>query len=166
MRVKIFLEVVALDILMPLALALDGDAAVFRTVMVVDFSPDVSHRIDRNWCAMPRRRAGIWLHWRSAHNGRCTSHRWCMHRRGGAGILCGWLMPPLLRRHVDGSDNELVDVMTSLLCHCGSCPGWMRVVEQLACRQQRGVDALCCRWCSGHTDGTLRLTFYHDCGST
>jgi hypothetical protein len=54
MGVKIFLEVVALDILMPLALALDGDAVVFRTVMVVDFSPDVSHRIDRNWCAMSR----------------------------------------------------------------------------------------------------------------
>jgi hypothetical protein len=39
-RVKIFLEVAALNILMPLTLALDGDATVFPTVTMVNFCPE------------------------------------------------------------------------------------------------------------------------------
>jgi hypothetical protein len=62
MRVEIFVEVAALNILMPLALALDGDTTVFPTVTVVDFNPKVGRLIARHWCAMLRRWVDIWLH--------------------------------------------------------------------------------------------------------
>jgi hypothetical protein len=62
MRVEIFVEVAALNILMPLALALDGDTTVFPTVTVVGFNPKVGRLIDRHWCAMLRRWVDIWLH--------------------------------------------------------------------------------------------------------
>jgi hypothetical protein len=62
MRVKIFLEVVALDISTPLTLTLDGDATVFPTMTAIDFSPEVSRHVAHNWCTMLRRWASIWLH--------------------------------------------------------------------------------------------------------
>jgi hypothetical protein len=117
MRVKIFLEVVALDILTPLTLALNGDVVVFPTMTAVDFSPEADRRVAHHWCMMLCLQAGIWLHWRSAHNGWCMSHRWHARRRGGARILRRWLMPPLLGRRVDGGNNELVDIVTPLLHH-------------------------------------------------
>jgi hypothetical protein len=114
-RVEIFLEVAALDILTPLTLVLDGDAAVFPTMMAVDFSPEADRCVALHWCTMLRRWVGIWLKWRSTRNGWCTSHRWHACHRHGARILHGWPMSPLLGWRVHGSDNELVDVVTPLL---------------------------------------------------
>jgi hypothetical protein len=39
MQVEVFLEIATLDISTPLAVALDGGAAVFPTSMAVDFLP-------------------------------------------------------------------------------------------------------------------------------
>jgi hypothetical protein len=40
----------------------------------------------------------------------------CMHSRGGARVHCRrFLLPSLMMRGVDGSDDELVDVVTPLL---------------------------------------------------
>jgi hypothetical protein len=66
-------------------------------------------------------------------------------------------------RYVDGDDNELVDIMMPLLGRRGQHPGWRRVVEQLARRYQRGIDARYYRWRSAHTSGTLGLAPQHDC---
>jgi hypothetical protein len=57
---------------------------------------------------------------------------------------CRWLAPSLMEQRVDGGDYELVDVMTSLFHHRGCHPRQRRVVEQLACCQQRGIDARYC----------------------
>jgi hypothetical protein len=38
MRAKVFVEVAAPDISMPLVLVLDGDAAILPTVMAIDFT--------------------------------------------------------------------------------------------------------------------------------
>jgi hypothetical protein len=45
MQVEVFLEVATLDISTPLAVALNGSAAVFPTTSVVDFLPEVRHRV-------------------------------------------------------------------------------------------------------------------------
>jgi hypothetical protein len=86
---------VILDILPPLAVALDGDAAIFPTTMAIDFFPEVYRCVAHHWCAA--------LCWR------CTRNGW-----RGARPLRRWLALSLMVRRVDGSNNELVDVVA----HC------------------------------------------------
>jgi hypothetical protein len=74
MCVKVFLEVVTLDISTPLAVALDGGVTVFPTTTVVHFFPEVCHRVAHHRCATLRRRARIRQHWR------CMHHRWHARR--------------------------------------------------------------------------------------
>jgi hypothetical protein len=165
-RVKIFFKIAALDISTPLTLALDGDSAIFCTAATVDFSPEVDRRVTRHRCTMPHRLAGIWPDGRSVIDRRRTGCGRRMCRWRGVRILRRWLALPLMERCVDGSDDELIDVATLLLCRRGRRPRRRRVVEQLACRQQCHVDSRYHRWCGHGTSGALGLTFYHDRGST
>jgi hypothetical protein len=64
MRVEVFLEVAALDILTPLTLALNGDAAVLPTVMAIAFSPEICRHVARHRRTMLHWQACVWLHWR------------------------------------------------------------------------------------------------------
>jgi hypothetical protein len=118
-RVKIFFKIAALDISMPLALVLDGDSAIFSTAMIVDFSPEVSRRVTRHRCAMPHHLAGIWPDGRSILDRRRMGCGRRMCRWRGVRILRRWLVPPLMERRVDGSDDKLIDVVTPLLCRRG-----------------------------------------------
>jgi hypothetical protein len=115
-RVEIFYKIAALDISTPLALALDGDSAIFSTTATVDFSPEVGRRVTRHRCVMPHRLAGIWPDGRSVLDRRRTGCRRRMCHWRGVRILRRWLAPPLMERRVDGSDDELIDVVTPLLC--------------------------------------------------
>jgi hypothetical protein len=45
MQVEVILEVVTLDILTPLIMALDGGATVFPTLTVVVLLPEIRHRV-------------------------------------------------------------------------------------------------------------------------
>jgi hypothetical protein len=62
-RVQLPLEVRTLDVVAPLALALDGVAVVFPIVIVVEFGPVVGHSDTcgwykrRRWCASSQRRS-------------------------------------------------------------------------------------------------------------
>jgi hypothetical protein len=118
-RVEIFFKIAALDISMPLALALDGDSAIFSTAATVDFSPEVGRCVTHHRCTMPHRLVGIWPDGRSVLDRRRTGCGRRMCRWRGVRILCRWLAPPLMERHVDGSDDELIDVATPLLCRRG-----------------------------------------------
>jgi hypothetical protein len=62
MQVKVFLEVVTLNILMPLMVVLDGGATVFPTSTAVDFLPEVRRRVAGNRRVVPRQRACTWQH--------------------------------------------------------------------------------------------------------
>jgi hypothetical protein len=165
-RVEIFFKIAALDISTPLALALDGDSAIFSTAATVDFSPEVGRRVTRHRCMMSHRLAGIWPNRRSVLDRQRMGCRWRMCHWRGVRILRRWLSPPLMERCVDGSNDELIDVATPLLCRRGRRPRRRRVVKQLACRQQCRVDTRYHRWCGHGTSGALGLTFYHDRGST
>jgi hypothetical protein len=58
MGVELFLEVAALDISTPFVQALNGDAAVFTTTTVIDFSPKVGRHISHHWCTCHGRYVG------------------------------------------------------------------------------------------------------------
>jgi hypothetical protein len=62
MRVEVFLEVAALDISTSLTLAIDVDATVLPTTMVIDFSPEVCHHVAHHRRTMLCWRACVWLH--------------------------------------------------------------------------------------------------------
>jgi hypothetical protein len=48
-RVKLFIEVMTLDVVTPLMLVLDGDAAIFTIATVVQLSPEVGGSDARCW---------------------------------------------------------------------------------------------------------------------
>jgi hypothetical protein len=70
MQVELFLEVGTIDILTPLAVALDAGATVFSTSTVVDFLPEVHRRVAGHRRTVLRRRARTWQ-----HRG-CPRHEW------------------------------------------------------------------------------------------
>jgi hypothetical protein len=72
MQVEVFLEVVTLDISMPLAVALNGGVTVFPTSTAVDFLPKVHHLVAGHWRVVLHRQACTWQ-----QRGRLR-HRWCM----------------------------------------------------------------------------------------
>jgi hypothetical protein len=74
MQVKVSLEVVTLDILMPFVVALDGGATVFPTSMTVNFLPEVCRLLAGHQRAVLHRWARTWQ-----HRG-CLRHGWCTRR--------------------------------------------------------------------------------------
>jgi hypothetical protein len=109
MCVKVFLEVATLDISPPLTVVLDGGTAIFPAMTVVDFFPEVHCRVARHWYAALSQQACTRQCWRCMHNG------WRTCRRRGVGPLRRWLTLPLMVWRVDGSDDELVNVVAPLL---------------------------------------------------
>jgi hypothetical protein len=69
MQVEISLEVVSLDILTPLMVALDGGVTVFPTSTVVDFLPEVCRLVAGHRCMVLRRWARTWQHWGHLRHG-------------------------------------------------------------------------------------------------
>jgi hypothetical protein len=67
-RVELSLEVTTLDVAVPLALALNGDAAMFPITTAVEFSPEVDHSDTCHWY--------MWHRW-GAHSKWCTCHYRC-----------------------------------------------------------------------------------------
>jgi hypothetical protein len=118
MCVEVFFEVVTLDISPPLAVALDGGTVVFPTTTMIDFFPEVRHCVAHHWYTALCWWACIRQRWR------CMLNEWRAHRRWGAGPLHRWLTPPLMVWHIDGSDNELVDVMVHTLVGGGLLSSW------------------------------------------
>jgi hypothetical protein len=57
MCVKVYLGVATLDISPPLTVALDGGTAIFPTTTVIDFFPEVRHRLAHHWCMVLYQRA-------------------------------------------------------------------------------------------------------------
>jgi hypothetical protein len=104
MQVKVFLEIVTLNISMPLTVALNGGATIFPTSTVVDFLPEVRHLVAGHRHAVLHRWACTWQ-----HRGRLR-HGWQKKR-----LLHRWLAPPLMAWHVDSGDDKLVDIVTPLL---------------------------------------------------
>jgi hypothetical protein len=103
--VAIFLEVATLDILMPLAVALNGGAAGLPTTTAVDFIPEVCCHVARYRRMTLRWRVCIRLRWRCMRNGWCANPRWRTCRGWSARLLRRWLAPPLMVWRVDGGDN-------------------------------------------------------------
>jgi hypothetical protein len=67
-----------------------------------------------------------------------------------------------VRRRVDGSDDDLVDVVAPLLyCRQRSVWGW-RIVEKLASNDQRGFSGRSQRW--SHIRCGRVLAMRHGCG--
>jgi hypothetical protein len=114
-RVEIFFKIVVLDILTPLTPALDGDTAIFSTAATVDFGHEVSRHVTCNRRAVPHRLASIWPDGWSALDRRRTGCGRCMCH-WGVRILRRRLASPLMKRRIDGNNDELIDVATSLLC--------------------------------------------------
>jgi hypothetical protein len=111
MQVEVFLEVATLDISMPLAVALDGGAAVFPTSTVVDLLPEVHRLVGSHRRAVPHRRARTWQ-----HRGRLR-HEWRTRRCRKVRLLHRGLAPPLMVWCVDSGNDELVNVVMPLLGH-------------------------------------------------
>jgi hypothetical protein len=70
MQVKVSLEVLTLDISMPLMVALDGGATAFPTSTAVDILPEVCHLVASHRCMVLHRRMCTWQ-----HQG-CLRHGW------------------------------------------------------------------------------------------
>jgi hypothetical protein len=60
MQVEVSLEVVTLDISMPLAVAFDGGATIFPTLTAVHFLPEVHRLVTSHRQAVLCRRARTW----------------------------------------------------------------------------------------------------------
>jgi hypothetical protein len=84
-------------------------------MMVVDFSPEVDRRVAHHWCVMLHRAGGHLAPLEERVQWTVCKPQMAHASRQGARILCGWLTPPLLGPRIDGSNNELVDIMTPLL---------------------------------------------------
>jgi hypothetical protein len=74
MQVEVFLEVVTLDISMPLVVALDGGATVSPTSTVVDFLPEVHRLVAGQWRTVMRWQVRTWQHLGRLRHGWCTHH--------------------------------------------------------------------------------------------
>jgi hypothetical protein len=58
-RIEVLLEVMTLEVTVPLTLALDGDATVFAFTMAVELSPEISHSNAGHW--------RTWCRWHACH---------------------------------------------------------------------------------------------------
>jgi hypothetical protein len=100
-RVKISLEIAALDLAVPFTVALNGDATILTPASTNELITEVGHHNAQQYACLMRHV----IRWR------------CARSQGGAQMHCHWLQPPLMIRGVDGRDDELIDIVAPL--HCG-----------------------------------------------